>query len=103
MVAVGVRCEHALRLAARWQQGRRTGEFQCTGTPHSFDQVGVECVKDPPRRCRHRTDKRVAFTFRDPAPTNAASRTGASMVPQSEPPEPEELDADDELPRGEER
>jgi hypothetical protein len=87
-------------VVARWQQGRRTGAFTCTQTPHSFDQIGVECVKHPARRCRNRADKWIAFVFRDPAPTDALSRMGAA--PQPEPMEPEELDADDELPRGEE-
>jgi len=102
VVAVGVRCQRALRLAARWQQGRRTGAFRCTQTPHSFDQAGVECVKHPARRCRHRADKWVAFVFRDPTPSDALSRKSVGVAPETEPAEPEELDEDDELPRGEE-
>jgi Tol biopolymer transport system component len=100
VVAVRVACEHALRLATRWQQGRRTGDYTCTRTPHTFDQVGVECVKHPPRRCRHRADKWIAFVFRDPAPRDDALNRMAA--PESEPLEPEVPAADDELPRGEE-
>jgi hypothetical protein len=102
VVTVGVRCEHALRVVTRWQQGRRTGAFTCTQAPHSFDQIGVECVKHPARRCRNRADKWIAFVFRDPATANALNRMAPSAAPPTEPTEPEELDADDELPRGEE-
>jgi hypothetical protein len=102
VVAVRVRCEHALRVVARWQQGRTTGEFTCVRTPHSFDQIGVECVKHPARRCRNRADKWIAFVFRDPAASTTPNRLGSAVAPPTGPVEPEELDADDELPRGEE-
>ena len=88
-----VRCEKALRVASRWQQGRRTGEFACTQAPHSFDQVIVECVKTP--RCR--PEKRFAFVYRRPA---VLQRSFAA--PQTEVTEPEVLGDDDALPRTEE-
>ena len=93
VVSANVRCEKALRLAARWRDGKRTGRFTCTSRPHSFDQVVVECVKRP--WCR--PAKRFAFVHRQPT---AAQRLSAP--PARGTVELEELGADDALPRTEE-
>ena len=54
-------CETAPRVAARWSPTDLKVEgFECTSTPHSFDQELVEC--------EHRGDKKgIAFVWRRPA------------------------------------
>jgi hypothetical protein len=94
VVAVRVRCDQALRVAARWQAGKKDG-FVCSQTRHSMDQSAVECVK---RSCPHGSEKRIAFVFRDPAQAQARSRVGgAEPEPSGEP-----IPDDDALPRDEE-
>jgi TolB protein len=99
VVAVGVRCERALKVAGRWHDGDRLKGFTCTSTPHSFDQVVVDCAKKAPRHCRRRpADKRVAFVFRDPAAVGVPSPARLAPQPSDDDPEP----ADDGLPHGNE-
>jgi hypothetical protein len=101
VVAVRVRCEQALRVAARWHRGK-SGGFRCTETRHSIDQSAVECVKPPARRCSNRTDRRLAFVVRDPAQAGAPMRAGTAPQPAEPPTELEALPVDDALPRSEE-
>jgi Tol biopolymer transport system component len=95
IVAIGVRCERALRVATRWQAGKNQG-FDCSETRHSMDQSAVECVK---RGCRHGKDRRIAFVVRDPAQPDALTRRAAAAP---EPDDDEPLPEDDALPRVEE-
>jgi TolB protein len=61
VTAVKMRCNRALRVAARWSPGRtRVEGFACTRTPHSFDQEIVTCEHMGGRRG-------VAFVWRRPA------------------------------------
>jgi TolB protein len=77
VVAVKVRCERALDVAARWQaavedgrHGDRVGAFDCESGHHSFDQVLVTC--------EHRGGRKaLAFVWRVPA-SAPSSPEGAS-------------------------
>jgi Tol biopolymer transport system component len=61
IAAVKAPCETARRVAERWSPADLKVEgFQCTSTPHSFDQELVEC--------EHMGDKKgIAFVWRRPA------------------------------------
>jgi hypothetical protein len=95
--AVRVSCKNALRVAARWSPGARAKGFLCSETRHSFDQTVVECVK--PRHCRARA---VAFVYREPAQAPTLRGALAAPVAPVTEDEPEPLEPDDALPRGEE-
>ena len=61
IVAVKVPCEKALRVAELWSVDRPgVNNFACTSTPHTFDQVLVECEHRGPK-------KGIAFVWRRPA------------------------------------
>ena len=61
VTAVKAPCHTALKVAAKWTpQATRVDGFTCTQTPHSFDQVRVQCEHPGGR-------KGIAFVWRRPA------------------------------------
>src|SRR3954452_17504020 len=76
VVTAGRPCPAALRLAAAWaaratagDRPRRLQGFDCTATPHTFDNVLVDCVHPPEPDEVGGDDvaRHVAFVWRDPA------------------------------------
>jgi TolB protein len=76
VVAAGTPCRKALRLAARWAAQAVAGApparlqgFDCTATPHTFDDVLVDCVHPLDADAAGDDDvaRDVAFVWRDPA------------------------------------
>jgi TolB protein len=101
VVAVGVRCSNALRVASRWNEGKHPDGFRCTQTRHSMDQSAVQCTKPGKRRC-HRHDEAIAFVKRDPATAGAPSLAPTPTQGTDQPSEDGALPDDDALPRPEE-
>jgi hypothetical protein len=102
VVAVGVKCQKALRVAERWDDGKNPEGFRCTRARHSMDQSAVVCIKPGERRCSHRHDDAIAFVARDPTAANALSRTAVQPEAAGQQADVEELSPDDAFPRPEE-
>jgi WD40-like Beta Propeller Repeat len=102
IVAVGVRCEKALRVATRWSDGKNPDGFRCTSSRHSIDQSAVECAKPSDRHCPHGHQQAIAFVVRDAAAAAPLNRTALSPQITDPTSELEELPADDNLPHNEE-
>jgi Tol biopolymer transport system component len=71
VVARNLACAGALAQARRWAAEATAGDpparlrgYACTATPHTFDLVLVDCVKDEPEPGDRPRD--VAFVWRDP-------------------------------------
>jgi hypothetical protein len=101
VVAVGVKCAKALRVAARWNEGKNPDGFRCIQARHSMDQSAVQCMKPGTRRC-HRNEQAIAFVARDPATASAPNLAPTPMQSVDQPSEAEALRDDDALPRPEE-
>ena len=104
VVAVDVKCHTALRVAARWSQGKNPQGFQCTQAYHSIDQTAVTCLKQRGHRCRHGQADAIAFVVRAPAGEGPANRAAGvrPLETEAEAVEIEELAPEDALPRPEE-
>jgi Tol biopolymer transport system component len=100
IVAIGVKCAKALRVAERWSAGENPEGYRCTEARHSMDQSAVTCSKPGEGHERH-TDA-LAFVVRDPAVATVLGRAAAEPETADQPPEVEELEPDDALPRPEE-